>query len=155
MIIETERLVVRNISLGDTASLFSIFSDPEVMKHIERPYTYEQTEELMKEAGLSLQPVIYALQIEDTGELIAHVIYHPFSGEDCYEIGWVMAKEWWGKGFAGEITRAFIHKAMRDGLRCLVIECDPNQEASKKIALKNGFSYSGRLNNLDVYRLTL
>jgi len=53
---------------------------------------------------------VYALQIEDTGELIAHVIYHPFSGEDCYEIGWVMAKEWWGKGFAGEITRAFIHK---------------------------------------------
>jgi len=44
---------------------------------------------------------------------------------------------------------------MRDGLRCLVIECDPNQEASKKIALKNGFSYSGRLNNLDVYRLKL
>jgi len=60
-----------------------------------------------------------------------------------------------GKGFAGEITRAHIHKAMRDGLKCLVIECDPNQEASKKIALKNGFSYSGRLNNLDVYRLTL
>lgn len=66
-----------------------------------------------------------------------------------------MAKEWWGKGFAEEITRALIHKAMRDGLRCLVIECDPNQEASKKIALKNGFSYSGRLNNLDVYRLKL
>ncbi len=58
MIIETERLEVRNFGLGDTASLFSIFSDPEVMKHIERPYTYEQTEELVKEAGLSLQPVI-------------------------------------------------------------------------------------------------
>jgi len=48
MIIETERLVVRNFSLGDTASLSRILSDPEVMKHIERPYTYEQTEELMK-----------------------------------------------------------------------------------------------------------
>ena len=48
MIIETERLEVRNFGLGDAASLFSIFSDPEVMKHIERPYTYEQTEELMK-----------------------------------------------------------------------------------------------------------
>jgi len=46
------------------------------------------------------------------------------------------SKEWWGKGFAEEITRALIHKAMRDGLKCLVIECDPNQEASKKIALK-------------------
>jgi len=87
--------------------------------------------------------------------MIGHVIYHPFSGEDRYEIGWVIAKEWWGKGFAEEITRALIHKAKRDGLRCLVIECDPNQEASKKIALKNGFSYSGRLNNLDVYRLKL
>jgi len=44
---------------------------------------------------------------------------------------------------------------MRDGLRCLVIECDQNQEASKKIALKSGFSYSGRLDNVDVYRLKL
>jgi len=66
-----------------------------------------------------------------------------------------MAKEWWGKGFAEEITRALIHKAMRDGLKYLAIECDPNQEASKKIALKSGFSYSGRLDNLDVYRLKL
>ena len=48
MIIGIEQLVVRNFSLGDTASLFSILSDPEVMKHIERPYTYEQTEKLMK-----------------------------------------------------------------------------------------------------------
>ena len=155
MIIETERLVVRNISFGDTASLSSILSDPEVMKHIERPYTYEQAEEVVKEAGLSPQPIIYALHIKDTGELIGHVIYHPFSGEACYEIGWVIAKEWWGKGFAEEITRALIHKAMRDGLKYLVIECDPNQEASKKIALKSGFCYSGRLDNLDVYRLKL
>ncbi len=44
---------------------------------------------------------------------------------------------------------------MQDGLKRLVIECDQNQEASKKIALKNGFSYSGRLDNLDVYRLKL
>jgi len=66
-----------------------------------------------------------------------------------------MAKEWWGKGFAEEITRALIHKATQDGLKYLVIECDPNQEASKKIALKSGCSYSGRLDNLDVYRLNL
>jgi len=58
MIIGIEQLVVRNFGLGNTAPLFSIFSDPEVMKHIEWPYTYEQTEELVKEAGLSLQPVI-------------------------------------------------------------------------------------------------
>jgi len=44
---------------------------------------------------------------------------------------------------------------MQDGLKYLVIECDPNQEASKKIALKSGFCYSGRLDNLDVYRLKL
>jgi len=48
-------------------------------------------------AGLSPQSVIYALHIKDTGELIGHVIYHPFSGEDRYEIGWVIAKEWWVK----------------------------------------------------------
>jgi len=48
MIIETERLVVRDFSLGDTASLSRFFSDPEVMVDIERPYTYEPTEELMQ-----------------------------------------------------------------------------------------------------------
>jgi len=67
MIIETERLVVRNISLGDTASLFSIFSDPEVMKHIERPYTYEQTEELMKQGYLRSQLyMLYRLKTRES-----------------------------------------------------------------------------------------
>jgi len=41
--------------LGDTASLSRILSDPEVMKHIERPYTYEQTEKLMKQGYLRSQ----------------------------------------------------------------------------------------------------
>jgi len=60
MIIETERLVVRNFSLGDTASLFSILSDPEVMKHMNGRTPMSRQKNLWRKQG-SLRSQLYML----------------------------------------------------------------------------------------------
>lgn len=155
MKIETERLIIRNFVFGDVAALFEVLSNKDVMEYVEKPYTYERTQKLVEEAAFSQSPLIYALQIKDTGELIGHVIYHPYGNDVCYEIGWIIAKKWWGKGFAGEVTKSLIYEAQKEGIKCLVIECDPRQEATKRIAVKNGFMYEGKTNGLDVYKLEL
>lgn len=36
MVIETDRLIMRNLSILDTDALFSVLSDPEVMFHERR-----------------------------------------------------------------------------------------------------------------------
>jgi len=40
-------------------------------------------------------------------------------------------------------------------MKCLVIECDRRQEATKRIEVKNGFMYEGEADGLDVYKLEL
>ena len=45
--------------------------------------------------------------------------------------------------------------ACRIGISSCIIECDTKQNVSKKIALKNGFTYEGVIDNLERYRLIL
>lgn len=81
------------------------------------------------------------------------MIYHAYDAMS-YEIGWVLGKEYWGKGYAAELTQAFIANAKNES-RSLVIECSPEQVATKKIALRNGFRYEGYVDGCDVHRLKM
>ena len=92
--------------------------------------------------------------LELSGKVIGHVIFHQYEEAD-YEIGWILNKEYWGKGIADELTKVLINYARYLGISDCIIECDTKQDASKKIALKNGFVYEGRTDNLERYRLIL
>ncbi len=103
----------------------------------------EKTLEFIKSAGLCEPPLVLAVEWRETGRVIGHAVFHPHS-EFFYEIGWILHRDYWGKGIATELTAA----------GC-VIESDPRQTASRRVALKNGFTYDGKSGGLDVYRLTL
>ena len=66
-----------------------------------------------------------------------------------------MNREFWGRGIAGEVTKALIEYSKGLEINSCVIECDPEQVASKQIAVKNGFEYEGEDDGCDVYRLVL
>lgn len=106
----------------------------------------------MKNAGLCASPLIYA--VEDSGGGFAgYVIYHPYE-RDSYEIGWVLCRENWGRGYAKELTEALIRDA-GGRTNSLVIECVPEQTASIRIALHSGFRFEGQTEGCNVYRLFL
>ena len=68
------------------------------------------------------------------------------------EIGWVLLHEYWGRGYASALTDLLIQRAGQER-RQLVIECAPQQQATKCIAVRKGFRYQGLIDGLDVYRL--
>lgn len=47
MYIETDRLIMRNLSIDDTDALLSVLGDPEVMSFVEPPFDYEKTREFI------------------------------------------------------------------------------------------------------------
>jgi len=55
------------------------------------------------------------------------------------EIGYMLLPEYWGKGYGGQIASKLINAANHAGLHKLTAIIDPNNTASKKILLKNGF----------------
>lgn len=144
-------LIIRKMRKDDAGMLYLLLSDPTVMRYLEPPYHEEQAEQFLQSAGLSDTPLIYAA--EDQRKLIGYVIYHAYD-EESVEIGWVLFPEYWGRGYASALTDQLILRAKQDQ-KSVVIECVPEQGATKRIAAKKGFSYRGVCDGLEVYRLDL
>lgn len=149
--IVTKRCILRRISLEDAQDLYSVLSDGEVMKYIEPPFDMDKTLGFIKTAGLCDPPLVLAVEWKKTGRVIGHAVFHPYD-ELFYEIGWILHRDYWGKGIAGEITSALTARARDLKAAGCVIECDPRQTASGHIAVKNGFTYDGNSGGLDIYR---
>lgn len=143
-------LKIRKMESKDLSELYELLSNRKVMRYIEPPFSLEKTKAFMDKFGLAKSPLIYSVENEN-GKFIGYVIYHKYD-EQSKEIGWLLKESEWGKGYATELTYQLIEKAKADNMD-VVLECDKNQIASKKIALKCGFIYKGNIEGLDVYRL--
>ena len=138
MRIVTPRFVIRKFRESDAEALYWILSDPEVMCRIEPPYSFEQTRAFLEKAGLGEKPLVWALEETSGGQLIGQIIFHPYD-ESRYEIGWILARAYWGRGIAEEATDELVRYAVRQGVSALVIECADEQAVTKHIAEKKGF----------------
>ena len=147
MRLETERLLVRSFREEDAEALFAILSDPAVMEFLEPPFTREQTLRFIREAGLREPPLVYAVLWKQSGRLIGHLIWHPWE-DNAMELGWVLDQDYWGLGLAEELTAALLERTERD----VVIECDPAQTATIRIAARFGFREIGEADGLLVFR---
>ena len=143
---------IREFKTGDIQNLFETLSDPEVMTYIEDPYTYEQTQELLDDVMASGNPSIHAAE-DDNGNYIGYVIFHEYE-DDSYELGWILKRAEWGKGYASRLTEMMIDKPRKLGVNA-VIECDLGQEVTKHIAEKHGFVFDEIFDGCEVYRLKL
>lgn len=140
----------RKMTESDLMNLYGTISDPDVMKYIEEPYTLEKTETFLKEAALTETPLIYAAEDND-GNYIGYVIYHEYD-QDSIEIGWILNKSAWGKGYACKLTEMLCDKVRLTGKNA-IIECSPEQQVTKHIAQKYGFVYDGCRDGCDIFRL--
>ena len=147
---ENARLRLRTMRCGDLEELYALLSDAEVMRWLEPPFTREQAERFLQQAGLSDPPLIYAAENAE-GEFLGYAIYHDYD-DHSRELGWVLKQSAWRKGYAGEMTALLTVLAQREG-KDAVIECAPEQTVSAHIARRHGFSYEGRADGCDVYRL--
>lgn len=149
---KTDRLVIRKFKKSDVDNLYQLLSDEDIMRYMEPPYSRERVISFLDAVGLCDPPLILAVE-DFQNNFVGYVIYHPYE-KDSYEIGWVLQKEHWHKGYAKELTKALIEDA-KQKTKFLILECHPQQTATKKIALKNHFLYMGQEDGCDIYRLQL
>ncbi len=145
-------LSIRRMNEGDADALYGVLSDPEIMKYLEPPYSREATVQFLHDAGMCERPLVWAVD-DAHGRFIGYIIYHKYD-EHSMELGWVLARNEWGKGYAGALNKMLIEQARKAGMDA-VIECSPEQAATKAIAEKHGFAYCGMDNGCEVYRLKL
>ena len=141
-------LVIRKMRNEDLDDLYALLSDEEVMRYIEPLYTKKKCEQFLLNFGLSKQPLVFA--VEDDGQFIGYVIDHAYD-EESVEIGWVLKKACWGKGYAERLTDILIEKALHAGKE-VVMECAEEQVVTRHIAERFGLTFYAKENGCLVYR---
>lgn len=142
-------ITIRKMQPGDADALYRLLSAPEVMRHLEPPFDREKTETFLHHAGLTEPPLVYAA--EASGNFIGYVIYHAYDADSVESAG-CCSRNIGGHGCASALTDRLIDQA-RQERKSVVIECAPAQEATKRIASKQGFRDCGIGDGLAVYRL--
>lgn len=150
--IETERLVLKPLTLDDSESLLEIFSDPEVMRYWNTaPWTTLQDatyfingshESMQREASLVL-----GVYVTSTGELASKCMLFGYDqASKRAEIGFGLGRAYWGQGYIHEAGEALIQYGFNSlGLRRIEAEIDPENQASAKALRNLGFSEEGLL----------
>lgn len=148
----TERLKIRKFTNNDLTDLYNLLSDEDVMEFIEPPFSWEKTANFLNSVALIDPPLIYAVE-DFSQKFIGYVIFHEYD-KDSFELGWILNKRYWGKGYANELTKAFIKRSSNIG-KNLIIECAPNQENTKRIAMKNDFEFIGESDGCSIFKRKL
>ena len=111
MILETERLFLREMSMDDFDALYKVLADKEIMQHY--PYTFdeervrswiERNMNRYKDNGFGL----WAVCLKETGEMIGDcgLTLQNIEGEMLPEIGYHIRRDMQRKGYAKEAASA-------------------------------------------------
>lgn len=129
IILETDRLRLRNWLERDRNLFREINSDPKVMEffawrrsHAEADALFERVNTMIKQDGLGF----YAVEDKQTEEAMGFCGLAPASvsgvfPEETIEIGWRLATRFWGNGFITEAAQALVNYGLNDlKLPCIV-----------------------------------
>ena len=142
-------LTLRTLAPSDEDELYTLLSDPMVMRYLQEPFSRPAAKAFLYQAGMTVPPLIYAVE-DDTGSFLGYAISHAYDGYTM-EIGWVLKPGVWGRGYACRITGLLLTLTRQSG-KGAVIECAPDQQVSRHIAEKYGFTRTGTVDGCVVYQ---
>ena len=119
MIMETQRLILRQYTMEDFDRLYAILSDPETMKHYPKPYDEAGTKRWLDWSLNNYATYgfgLWAIELKESGTFIGDcgLTMQPIDGEMLPEIGYHIHKDHWRKGYASEAARAVRDWAFRN-----------------------------------------
>ena len=151
MEINTERLRLREITQEDFQAVHEYASDPEAVKYMPfGPNTEEETREFISRNLKNQRErprTEYGLGIilKDEDRFIGACGIHGVT-EIQASIGYILARRYWGHGYATEAARALVYYAFSElGVHRVYAFCDPRNLASIRVLEKVGMSLEGRL----------
>lgn len=131
---------------NDAPGLFSIYGDPEVMRHTdEEPFPDLATVSVMLASVRRLlaegESLEWAVVLHASGEVIGTCGLHSFhAGERVAQVGCMLKRSCWGHGYMAEAITLMMRFAA-DGLRLQRLSADvaPDNARSRCLFLRLGF----------------
>lgn len=144
--IETNRLILREWQEEDLEAFARINQDPQVMEHFPALLSIEETAAFIERINQHFRKHgfgLWAVVLKESEELIGFVGLNIPSFEahftPCVEIGWRLASQHWGKGYATEAAKAVLKTGFKKyGLKEIVSFTVPANKRSIRIMEKIG-----------------
>ncbi len=147
-VLETERLILRLLTMEDLDDLYALYRDPEIRQYFpEGTLTYEETREELEwiievyygKYGYGLWATIH----KGAGEFIGRCGLLPWTieGRQEVEVAYLLDKRYWGQGLATEAARGIVQYGFEQlGLSRIICLPEPENEASRRVAEKIGMT---------------
>lgn len=147
MKLETDRLILREMTPADFDALYAVLADSDIMQHY--PYTFDENRvrnwiarniERYRMDGFGL----WAVVLKETGEMIGDcgITLQNIHGEMLPEIGYHIRKDHQRKGYASEAAAACMRHAFQElNMPRVYSYMKYTNAASYGVALKNGMHF--------------
>ena len=142
--LETKRLRLRLFTHDDLQIMFSLGSDPDVIKYADTPCKdLEEAKQRLEQGPLAdYQKYGYgrfAVELKETGKVIGFCGIKYLPEIDLPEVGYRYLKEYWGRGIGTEAAKASVEFARQDlKIKKLIALIVPENTASIRVAEKLG-----------------
>lgn len=151
---ETDRCLIRELSLSDLPALYELYAKPSMTDYVEPLYDYETELEYQKAYIENMYGFyeygMWLVFSKETGKLIGR------AGLEHDELGYMIAPELQNRGYATEVCRFIIDYARENtDFEELYCRIDERNEASVRLAKKLGFTNSGQVDediHASIYR---
>ncbi|HKX87111.1 MAG TPA: GNAT family N-acetyltransferase [Flavobacterium sp.] len=144
--LESERLLLRQITTDDVQEVFELRSNPETMKFIPRPLVTSHEEALshikmIQDKIESNEGINWAVTLKPDNKLLGIIGHYRIKWEHFRsEIGYMLLPEAHGKGIATEAIQLIVdygfNKMKMHSLEGII---DPENKGSARVLEKNGF----------------
>jgi RimJ/RimL family protein N-acetyltransferase len=146
--LRTERLYLRTWEPSDRTPFAAMNADPRVMEHFEAPLTADGTDALIQRIERQFEADgfgLWAVDIPGVTPFAGFIgLYRPnFDAHftPCVEVGWRLAAEFWGRGYATEGAREAIRFGFETvGLDEIVSITVPGNQRSRRVMEKLGMT---------------
>ena len=157
---ETDRCLIRELSLSDLPALYELYDKPGMTDFVEPLFDYETELEYQKAYIENMYGFyeygMWLVFSRETGKLIGR------AGLEHNEMGYMIAPELWNQGYATEVCRFIIDYARENtDFEELYCRIDEKNTASVRLAKRLGFVRNGQIGNerntggLDRYVLSI
>ncbi|MGM7700340.1 GNAT family N-acetyltransferase [Pseudalkalibacillus sp. Hm43] len=159
----TERLRLRALRESDVVNLMKIFEDPIAMEH----YPSTKSEQEAKEWIVwnhnnydAFNVGLWAVELLDSGTFIGQcgIVPQKVDGKIQMEIGYLLVREHWGKGYATEAAKACLQYGFETcKFPKMISLIDPANGPSVAVAKRIGMQKENRIQkwnrSIDVYSI--
>ena len=147
--VQTPRLALRRFTLADLPWVQRFQSDEQVMRYCGGTLDAAASEDFFHQRVLAYYDEhpglgVWATVDRATGALVGMHLLNHMHGESLIQVGYLLAAECWGRGYASEMCLAVLrHGFITVGLPRIVAITDLDNLNSQRVLLKCGLQHHG------------